>query len=464
MNLFQLENSIKFLQKKKSSSLFGYRPFLGVSNFDAGKCLLFDKRENIQSWCKKFKEEGKLYFFIANASTSNQKYGTHWFLIAFESDEKNSLYVFNSYGICNTLKTFGYVNKDNKEIQDNYSNSYERINAVLELSDSIWERDCSSRILPKIIDSNGVHQDFSTDECGYHVMRFVIYLYNSVFPLYSRNRNKKTNWHSILSRYILQHKINLINYNLNKYLNKSETQPILLDNDQQVIRFIENDNNQVHKSETILYHDEYNLSEREWKKYALSYKRIFQELVSNVEKWTTTIDRRSLTCEIQPLKMANKNQTAKILSRKKRLLRKKPYNIFKTGKSERILTTYADTFKDMVEKTNKSLSKKILNNLFPQQRRRCDPITNSIEYSGMVDNPQYLNNTVISLPGEEHCPLSVNEYFMSLGIRLDDKDPYTYTLCKSIKNYFENHPQKQTAHQLFKRIQKDNCKRWRFVR
>ena len=255
----------------------------------------------------------------------------------------------------------------------------------------------------------------------------------------------------------------MINYNLNKYLNKSEIQPILLDNDQQVKRFIESDNNQINKSDTILYHDEYDLSEKGWKKYALSYKRIFQELVSNVKKWTIVFNRKSSTCELQPLIMVNKKQNAKIPSRK-RLLRKKPYNNFKAGKSERILTTYADSFEEMVEKTNKSLSKRILINLFPQQRRRCDPITNSIEYSGMIENPQYLNDTIISLPGEEHCPLSVNEYFTSLGIRLDDKDPYTYALCKSIKNYFENHPQKQTAHQLFKRIQKENCKRWRYVR
>lgn len=463
MDLFQLQRSINFLQDQKSSSLLKYKPFLGVSNFDTGKCLLFDKRTNIKNWCKKFKEEGKLYFFIANTSTSNQRYGEHWFLIAFESDVNNVLYVFNSFGISNTLKAFGYVNKDSNEIQDNYSNVRERINAVLELTNSIWERNCSNTVLPKIIDLNGVHQDFGTDECGYHIMRFVIFLYDSVFSLLSKNSSRKTNWHSILSRYISSYKVNLINYNLNKYLEKSEVQRILLDNDREVKRFIENDNKFISKRNTISNHEEYNLSKKEWGKYALSYKRIFQEIASNVEKWKISLERKNLTCELLPLQMGKKKQNAKIPSRKRKA-REKPYSEVKSEKTERTLTTYADTFDAMVKKANKSLSKRIIKNLFPSQLRRNNPITNNIEYSGMIENPHYLDSTIISLPGEEDKPLSVNEYFLSLGIRLDDKDPYTYTLSKLIKNYFENHSQKQTAKQLFKKIQKDNAKRWKYVR
>ena len=484
MDLFQLKNSINILQDDKIRSLLKYKPFLGVSNFDSGKCLLFDKKRNIESWHNDFKEKGKLYFFIANTSTSTQIEGEHWFLIAFEFDVKNVLYVFNSFGICNTLQTFGYVSKrKNKASADSYSNRRERLNAVLELSDVVWERTTREecQILPKIIDLNGTQQDFSTDECGYHVKRFVLFLYDSVFPLFSKSNSRNGNWHSILSRYISKYKIKLINYDQDKYLIKSESQPILLDNDREVKRFIEESSKAfTDKENHISEHVEFNLSEEEWKNIAQKYKSIYQEISnSDSQKWRIKLERRNLTCELVAIyskeEMSNterslERQTKNVkMSSRKNGKRSKPYGkkrtkVSKRDSTERDLTTYAGTFDEMIRKTNESLSKKLISTLFPSQIRHHDPITNNIEYSGMKENPHYLINTIISLPGEEHSPLSVGDYFLSLGVYLDDKDPYTYTLVKLIKNYFENHPQKRVTGQLLKRIQKDNATKWRYVR
>ena len=274
MDLFKLQRVLNSLQDRRSDK-FGtdYKPFLGVSLFDNGKCLLFNKKENVKNWCKKFKREGKLYFFIANTSTSDLE---HWILIAFESDVLNTLYVFNSFGIVNTLKTFGYENADNKKVAfaKIFDNVNVRINAVLELSRSIWYDNESCCELPKIRGINGIHQDYSTDECGYHVLRFAIYLFYNIIPKHAKHGDYKSNWSSVLDRYFFLNNLNLVRFDYNKFDEKTDSEAILLKNDKSAVHYIESSTELKklkERGELIEAHYEDDLSVSEWENIAKNY-------------------------------------------------------------------------------------------------------------------------------------------------------------------------------------------------
>ena len=108
----------------------------------------------------------------------------------------------------------------------------------------------------------------------------------------------------------------------------------------------------------------------------------------------------------------------------------------------------------------------MIQELFPDNlvHRYADPIIENIQYPGMVEDPNYLDNTVIDLPGGGYNSISVREYFKSLKIHLDDTDPYTFTLCKLVKNNFERHPKRQLSQRIFLKNQEDKSKRWRLVK
>ena len=86
---------------------------------------------------------------------------------------------------------------------------------------------------------NGIHQNFSTDECGYHVYLFVSYLYDKILLLVENNNNN--DWNEILERYLREYGVVLVPYSY-KNLVKNVAQPILLENDKLVRRFCERGN------------------------------------------------------------------------------------------------------------------------------------------------------------------------------------------------------------------------------
>ena len=119
----------------------------------------------------------------------------------------------------------------------------------------------------------------------------------------------------------------------------------------------------------------------------------------------------------------------------------------------------------MYEKTQTSVSRKILTDLFPTHvNNRYNPLLNNIQFSGMLDDPDYLNTIVVQLPGDISSTKTVGDYFKSLGVTLDAKDPYTYKLAVMLGSYFENHPDKKTAEQMFARIQRNSMKLWKNIK
>ena len=75
----------------------------------------------------------------------------------------------------------------------------------------------------------------------------------------------------------------------------------------------------------------------------------------------------------------------------------------------------------------------------------------------MIDDPDYLNTFIIQMPGDVSTMTTVGDYFKSLGVVLNAADPFTYQLATLSRSYFENHPDKKTAEQMFARIQKIAC-------
>lgn len=464
MDLFQLERSILALERKfYGSSDTIVKPFLGVSNFDGGQAMFED--------VKKLKEciadkdcSCSVFFFIANTTLSTQMSGEHWFLISFDSLIENVFNIFNSFGVSNTVKTFGYVNKCVEKI-DNYANSKERQAAVRDLAESIWGRRFTN--LPAIVDIDGVHQDFSTDECGYHVMRFVISMYDHKRPV--------RRWENFLSLYLIENDVTVVPFHDLKYANKNIVQPILLKNDRRVKRFIERGDKTVEPGDRIQEHDEYKLSSREWQVHAVEHAATLTEIHNSESLWQTNTSNRNVVelrhktnIMVRTKKTDRKRDRLAVKKRKKRSsskIMKKKHQIT-TEAPEINLTTYADNFSSMVEKSRLSKSKRIMEEFFPSQvkTRELDPITNNILYSGMLEDPNYLENTTISLPGQEDNPISVRDYFKKRNVDLDSEDPYTYKLARLVKDYFQNHEQKKLAERVLRKNRVQSNLRWRYVK
>ena len=82
----------------------------------------------------------------------------------------------------------------------------------------------------------------------------------------------------------------------------------------------------------------------------------------------------------------------------------------------------------------------------------------------MIDDPDYLNTIVVQLPGDVNSMTTIGSYFKSLCVTLDAEDPFTYQLAILLRTYFENHPDKKTAEQMFSKIQKNSMKLWKNVK
>ena len=94
---------------------------------------------------------------------------------------------------------------------------------------------------------------------------------------------------------------------------------------------------------------------------------------------------------------------------------------------------------------------------------QIDPAKNSIEFSGMQHDPNYLENTVIMLPGDISTTMSIKDYFKRMGVELDESDPYTYQLAQLLKSYFDNNYEKKRAERLFTKLQKNNSRMWKYI-
>lgn len=440
MDLFQLQRSIENLEKV--AHLKCYQPFLGVVNFDVGSELIDEqlKETCIKACCD------KLYFMVVNNSFSSER-GEHWFFIGFEKNNANVLYSFNSYGVVSTLKTFGCPSSDTVE------NARKRLKALTCISKTIWGKHAVG--LPNIIGINGIQQDFSTDECGYHVFRFAVFLYKNVLP----KEPNESCWNRVLDCYLKKFDVTVVPYQY-KYLNVEGVESILLENDRKVRRFTEEKNYIKDKSNLIQFHDEFNLTKKQWTKKAKAFKSSFQQLTNVIIKKPGS----TITIIMSSIRSKKKEKIKKINQKKADFLSPYKKNVNPiTG--QRYVTSFDDSFEEMYKKSQTSLSREIIKSLFPTHvNNKANPLTNDMQYSGMIDDPDFLSHVFISLPGDIASMTTVGEFFKSLGIDLNPMDPYTYTLSILLKSYFENHPDKKKAEQLFIKIQKNNFNLWKYVK
>ena len=274
MDSFQLQCAISNVEVNASNLEKNYKPFLGVVNYDLSSDLV---KRLLKHLCRNICCD-KLYFMIVNTQE-----GEHWFVLAFERGNRNAFYSFNSYGLVNTLRTFGILPKTTA------NNEERRLDILYSLAENIWGDHFvySDNDAINLIGLNGIHQDFSTDECGYHVFRFAIYLYEMSTILYSPP--SLSSWKRVLEKYLLDYapKTNLLPYD-NKNLVKRKAQPILLANDKLVRRFCEqkNNTNSIEDPENrIAIHEEYKLTESEWnskaREYVDSFKLIGRKTISS---------------------------------------------------------------------------------------------------------------------------------------------------------------------------------------
>ena len=333
MDLFQLQNSIEYMEKKHRSSRV---KFLGVTKFDTGQDLLANKtilNKCKKLFCDKSLADQNIYFMILNTSLEEHN-GEHWFLLAFDSEHQNTFYIFNSFGIANTLKTFGFDN-----IGSNDNRNKIRIFALNKLKEYIWNNYEEEF---NVIDLNGIQQDFSTDECGYHVIRFVDFLYRHIYD----DVKKIINWKNILERYIYNYAIKLIKFD-HKYMNREAAQSILLRNDLEVKQYVVEKILFDKKNYQISFHDEYKLTDNEWNSIAKKYIRIINSNFSthidtsypttNIVKMVRRVDELSIR-----KRRRNKSHTRQIKKKKKVV-----------AKVEKRLVTYAETFDEMLANSQK---------------------------------------------------------------------------------------------------------------
>ena len=407
MDLFQLERAIGKLEY--DNALFGdYQPFLGVVNYDLSDDLI---KTRLKDLCRKATCCENLYFFVLNTSFSTED-GEHWFLLAFKKAIMQVFYSFNSYGIVSTLNTFGVPKQ---EVLD----SRKRLDVLQSMSKNIWGNHQTTTTTTvsnniNVIGLNGIHQDFSTDECGYHVYRFVSYLYDKILLLVENNNNN--DWNEILERYLREYGVVLVPYSY-KNLVKNVAQPILLENDKLVRRFWERGNSAPTIDNRIEEHDEHNLTETDWRDKAQEFLDSIAYLPAPIESirqhektdFTITIpvvvDLPPTFTQQQQQQQQQRNQTTMSDAARKRKKRIRTRQFSGGAKSDfdspykrnvnpitgqHYVTSFDDTFEELYKKTQTSVSREILQNLFPTQvSNKLNPLLNNIQFSGMVDDPDY---------------------------------------------------------------------------
>ena len=152
------------------------------------------------------------------------------------------------------MKTFGFDSDTNEnQVVENANRKF----TLSKLCEYIWKKTSSSANNINIIDINEIHQDFSTDECGYHVIRFVNYLYEQILRN-NTDEGDEINWMKTLNNYLRFYEITVVNYD-HKYMVQERAQRILLKNDREVKRVVE-DSILTKKNQQINFHDEYELA------------------------------------------------------------------------------------------------------------------------------------------------------------------------------------------------------------
>ena len=500
----QLEREIEKLQTKyvdnpissnNNPKVRGYHPFLGMVSYDEIDDAVESSRHWVrqsiwksQSECKSFKNETnwskEIYFFVVNSALANEM-GEHWFLVGFCPNVKLKLFIYNTYGAAHTAKILGYglhINSDDKtdEEKRNKTEYKKTRKAVLfDIAKEVWPEELNTLLLRgvSIIDLKGSHQDASTDECGYHVFRFIQDLFkHNLFPgsnqkqIKNCQENPQFYWHEILMGYIERHSIESIHYQLGRP--REETQPLLLKNDQKVREQVEdrsrNSEYKIQNPENeIQVHEEYNLTDKEWYDFfesiALSYGLIVEPGVINTDEKDLTIEFKLKFLDGRMSTQRKKGGKYK-MSKSKRKLSEPYYNHISGRINANLDETLDEEFDRLYAKHLTSSSKKLIEAIFPAHRGYTSNRTPILQKQNIAsDDPNFLDNIYIELPGDPLSMTSIGTFYNNLGIVLDPKDPYTFQLAMMTRDYFDNHTDKNVSREIMSRLNKKASQIWKNV-
>ena len=406
MDISQLRRALEDLQFDNNLS---YSPFLGVVNYDFSD----DKvKTALQLCCQRIRRCDNnlddLFFMVLNSSFAKDP-GEHWLLLAFRLSRPRHFLSFNTYGVAHTLNVFGWPKTmvlDSKR---------RRVDVLQELVRNIWSGDDGGGEI-FVEGYDGIHQDFSTDECGYHVYRFSSYLIDAI----AYNNYDGSFWgEELLKNYIYDYDIAMFNYS-DKKLKREHAQPRLLENDRQVRRYVES---KIPVEDQIEEHDEYSLTNPEWYDQLRVYVQTYEILKPKFRRQHSLISALvgPLTITTTMPKMPKKKKQQRRLTSAMRS--KKPFPTDpRTGIDYdlSLLPTSDDTFERFYAESQTSYARDMILKLFPQHvTGRHDPLVNKITFSDMLSRPNYLDEMMMSLPGDNYnSVMSVGEYFYNvLGIR-----------------------------------------------
>ena len=455
MDISQLKRSVEDLQFD-INNLLRYSPFLGVVNYDFSD----DKvKTALKLCCKKIDYDccGDLFFMVLNSSFAKDP-GEHWLLLAFRLSRPRHFLSFNTYGVAHTLNVFGWPKTtvlDSKR---------RRVDVLQELVHNIWNDD-DGEIFVEGFD--GIHQDFSTDECGYHVYRFSSYLIDAI----AYNNYDGSQWGvELLKNYIYDYDITMFHYS-DKKLKREHAQPHLLENDRQVRLYVES---KIPVEDRIEEHDEYSLTDPEWCDQLRVHVQTYEILKPKFRRQpggiSTIVGPLTIITMPKTVKKKKKQQQRRLTSA---MRSEKPFPTDpRTGINYdlSLLPSSDDTFERFYAESQTSYAREMILKMFPQHiAGRHDPLINKIAPSEMLSKPNYLDEMMMSLPGDNYNSImTVGEYFYNdLGIRqgqLNPKDPFTYQLAKLTQDKFENHQDKRTVEQIRKNMLIANNKAWKTVK
>ena len=338
MNISQLEDSIEKLQE--TFALDAYKPFLGVCNLNTSDALLRKRNQELMIKCKNLRCQTEVnnafrsYFIIFNTSFKDD-FGEHWFLILFNQINRNIFHVFNSFGLSDTVKAFGgelLVGGKETDGKDAVDKNLKRVNTLREIIKNIWgeEEKIEGKEQPLsfiLIGVDGYVQDFSTDECGYHVYLFVHYLFKEMDEFFMQFMKFSNWWRGILSAYLQSKNLQTVPYlNLitNKYSTREDGQTILLENDRRVRQAVE----KILKTKNrIAVHDEYDLTTSEWDSISKTYGDIYNRVIKSSSQDHTVQERTKTFSEtIMPKTNSRGGKHREVLSNvEKAIIKKKSF-------------------------------------------------------------------------------------------------------------------------------------------
>ena len=511
----QLNSEINKLQEKyvrdfrsgsKVSNRIGYRPFLGIISFDeiddTAKAYRKQIKETLQTSklnCGQDKNgfiwQEEIHFFIVNSALSKEM-GEHWFLMAFCPSDKMKLFVFNTYGAAHTAKILGYglhINDGDRsdEISKNRTQyKKKRCSILFDLVKEVWPKESSpsyEHVL--IVDLKSSHQDASTDECGYHVYRFVHDLFK--YTIFSEARKIEYQkgekgclnltcpiWKDILKNYIIRHSIITVHYQ--KGRPREETQPLLLKNDRTVRAQLEDISLDSHyriknRENIIEKHEEYDLTDTEWYNFfdsiALSYNLYVQPNITFADKKDLVIEFFLRSPKDATMTRYSKQQKKKLRkkSKKQRTSTKGNPTPYFNPISKRINAapdeTVEEEFERLYAEHTASKSKKLIESLFPNHRGVISNQTPILQkQKPATDDPHFLDNIYIHCPGDLLSKKSIRSYYNEMGVKdLDESDPYTYILAMLTRDYFNNHSERSSGDRIRAKVNARAAMIWKHV-